>query len=246
MSHCGILTATLRAGHNSAMSIIMHDLAGADPALRFSPYCWRIRFALAHKGLPVETIAWRFTDKAAIAFSGQGRVPVIRDGDTVVSDSWAIAEYLDKQYQMPTLFGGAVGRAHARFVNAWADSVMLGGIARLIVRDVLDVVDAKDRDYFRNSRQERFGMSLEDVQAGRDSGVSRFRETLEPLRLVLRHQSWLGGAAPSYADFIIAGTLMWPRCCSRFAVLAEDDPLNAWFERMLDLFGGLGRAARRL
>ena len=77
------------------MAIVMHDLAGADPALRFSPYCWRTRMALAHKGLAVETIPWRFTEKDALAFSGQGRVPVIRDGDRVVSDSWSIAEYLE-------------------------------------------------------------------------------------------------------------------------------------------------------
>ena len=73
------------------MAITMHDLAGADPALRFSPYCWRARMALAHKGLAVETVPWRFTEKDAIAFSGQGRVPVIRDGERVVPDSWSIA-----------------------------------------------------------------------------------------------------------------------------------------------------------
>ena len=28
------------------MAIEMFDLAGADEALRFSPYCWRIRMAL--------------------------------------------------------------------------------------------------------------------------------------------------------------------------------------------------------
>jgi hypothetical protein len=67
------------------MAIVMHDLAGADPALRFSPYCWRTRMALAHKGLEVETIPWRFTERDALAFSGQGRVPVIRDGERVVS-----------------------------------------------------------------------------------------------------------------------------------------------------------------
>ena len=95
------------------MTIVMHDLAGADPALRFSPYCWRTRMALAHKGLAVETIPWRFTEKDALAFSGQGRVPVIRDGDRVVSDSWAIAEYLEDAYpDRPSLFGGA-NRARA-------------------------------------------------------------------------------------------------------------------------------------
>ena len=201
--------------------------------------------ALAHKDLPVETIPWRFTEKAALAFSGQGRVPVIRDGDRVVSDSWAIAEYLEDTYpDRPSLFGGETGRAHARFVNAWADGVMLGGIARLIVRDLLDVVAPEDRVYFRESREARFGRTLEAVQEGRESRVAGFRESLLPVRLVLGRQDWLGGHAPSYADYIVFGSLQWPRCASRFELLAKDDPVTAWRERMLDLFDGLGRNAK--
>jgi glutathione S-transferase len=226
------------------MSIIMHDLAGADPGLRFSPYCWRTRFALAHKGMPVETVPWRFTEKDAIAFSGQGRVPVIRDGDRVVSDSWTIAEYLEEICPMPALFGGPIGRAHALFINSWADSVLLGGIARFIVRDLLDVIDPRDQVYFRTSREARFGVTLEQVQAGREDRLAAFRESLLPIRLVLRKQEWVGGASPSYADHIIAGTLMWPRCATRFALLADDDPVAVWFGRMLDQYGGLGRGAR--
>ncbi len=227
------------------MSIVLYDLAGADPDLRFSPYCWRTRFALAHKGLPVETVPWRFTDGALIAFSGQGKVPVLRDEETVVSDSWAIAGYLEDQVPTPTLFGGATGRAHALFVNAWADAALVGGIARFIVRDLLDVIDPKDRDYFRTSREARFGRSLEAVQDGREDRLAAFRELLQPVRLVLRRQQWLGGAAPSYADHIVAGTLMWPRCASRFVLLEDNDPVAQWQERMLDLYGGIGRAARR-
>lgn len=228
------------------MAIEMHDLAGADASVRFSPYCWRTRLALAHKGLLVQTIPWRFTEKDALAFSGQGRVPVIRDGDRVVHDSWAIAEYLEDTYpDRPSLFGGATGRAHARFINAWADSVVLMAIARLIVRDVLDVVDAKDRGYFRESREERFGMTLEAVQEGRDVRVAEFRALLTPARLVLGRQPWLGGKMPTYADHILFGTLQWPRCASRFEVLAEDDPVAEWRERMLDLFDGLGRQVPR-
>jgi glutathione S-transferase len=222
----------------------MHDLAGADPDLRFSPYCWRTRFALAHKGMPVETIPWRFTERDAIAFSGQARVPVIRDGERVVFDSWSIAEYLEEICPTPALFGGPIGRAHALFINGWADSVLVGGIARFIVRDLLDVIDPKDVDYFRSSREARFGMKLEQVQAGREDRLAAFHDSLLPIRLVLRKQPWLGGAAPSYADHIIAGTLMWPRCASRFALLADDDPVTAWFGRMLDQYGGLGRGAK--
>jgi glutathione S-transferase len=227
------------------MAIVMYDLAGADPALRFSPYCWRTRMALAHKGLAVETIPWRFTEKDVIGFSGQGRVPVLRDGATVVSDSWAIAEYLEDAYpDRPSLFGGATGRAHGRFINAWADNVVLGGIARLIVRDLFDIIDPKDRGYFRESRETRFGATLEAVQEGRESRVVEFRASLVPVRSVLDKQHWLGGDAPSYADYILFGTLQWPRCASRFALLAADDQIAAWRDRMLDLFDGLGRKAK--
>jgi glutathione S-transferase len=227
------------------MSIVLYDLAGADPDLRFSPYCWRTRFALAHKGVPVETVPWRFTETEAIAFSGQGKVPVIQDAGTTVSDSWAIAEYLEDQYPTPTLFGGATGKAHAQFINAWADGVLVGGIARFIVRDLFDIIDPKDRAYFRSSRESRFGKTLEAVQDGREDRLAAFRDLLLPVRLVLRRQDWLGGAAPSYADHILAGTLMWPRCASRFALLEDSDPVSKWLDRMLDLYGGLGRRAKR-
>jgi glutathione S-transferase len=230
------------------MPIVVYDLAGADPALRFSPYCWRTRMALAHKGLDVETVPWRFTDKDMIAFSGQGRVPVIRDNETVVSDSWAIACYLEAHYpERPSLFGGAAGQAHARLINAWADAMVAGAAARLVVRDVFDAIDPKDRDYFRSSREQRFGATLEAVQDdGRANRLAAFRDSLTPARLVLRAQPWLGGAAPSYADYILFGTLQWPRCVSRFEVLAPDDPVLAWQDRALDLYGGLGRLARRV
>ena len=67
------------------MTIQLYELAGKDDR-RFSPYCWRARMALEHKGLDYETVPVRFTDKDLIAFSGQERIPVVRDGDNVVSD----------------------------------------------------------------------------------------------------------------------------------------------------------------
>ena len=92
------------------MSITLHELAGAEDDRRFSPFCWRVRMALLHKGLAFEALPWRFTDKATIAFSGQEKVPVIVDGDRVVSNSWKIALYLEETYpDRPSLFGGQTG-----------------------------------------------------------------------------------------------------------------------------------------
>jgi glutathione S-transferase len=221
----------------------LFELAGADPARLFSPFCWRTRMALAAKGLRAETIPWRFTDKAAIAPHGAEKVPVLVDGDRAIHDSWAIAEYLEQTYpDRPSLFGGAVGRDYARFVNAFADAVLLGGIARLIIADIHAVLAPQDQAYFRASREKRFGMALEAVQADRDTAVLGFRQALHPLRMVLRAQPFLGGAAPLYPDAIVFGCFQWARCTSPFRLLAEDDPLEAWRQRMLDLHGGLARA----
>ena len=35
------------------------------------------------------------TEADRLAFSGQGKVPVLVDGDKVISDSWTIAYYLE-------------------------------------------------------------------------------------------------------------------------------------------------------
>src|SRR5690348_2008567 len=119
------------------MSLILYDLAGADADRRFSPYCWRIRLAIAQKQLPVETIPWRFTDKEVIAFSGQGRVPVMVDASKTISGSWAIADYLESKYPGgQSLFGGQPATPLTRFVESWTDNVLLPGIAPLILVDV--------------------------------------------------------------------------------------------------------------
>ena len=40
----------------------LYELCGSDPQRVFSPFCWRSRMALAHKGLEFESIPWRFTE----------------------------------------------------------------------------------------------------------------------------------------------------------------------------------------
>lgn len=228
------------------MSIELFDLAGADASVRFSPFCWRTRLALAHKGLAVDCQPWRFTEKSKIEFSGQGRVPVLRDGDHIVSDSWVIAKYLEVRYpDRPTLFGGGAGEAHAHFVNSWADTVLQPGIARLIIADVWSCLAEQDRDYFRTSREERFGAKLETIQSTRDADVAAFRRLLQPLRTTLATQAYLGGSTASYADYIVIGGFQWARATSGFELLEASDAVALWRERMLDLFDGLARTAPR-
>ena len=60
--------------------------------------------------------------------------------------------------------------------------------------------------------------------------------------MVLRDRPWLGGAHPLYVDYMLFGILQWPRVASPFVMLEADDPVTEWFERMLDLYDGLGRS----
>lgn len=222
----------------------LYDLAAADPDRRFSPYCWRSKFALAHKGLDFETVPWRFTEREALAFSGQGRVPVLVDGERVVFDSWTIANYLEDAYpDRPSLFGGEGGRAATRFVNSWADTVLNLGIIRVVLLDIHEHLNEQDRVYFRESREKRFGVRLEDVVTDRPAKIAALRASLEPLRAMLAGQPYLGGQHPLYADFIVLGSFQWARCISPVPLLEPGDPVFAWRERMLDALDGVGRRA---
>jgi glutathione S-transferase len=222
------------------MTITLYDLAGADPARRFSPNCWRTRMALAHKGLVVDAVPWRFTDKDAIAFSGQGAVPVIVDDGRCVVDSWEIARYLEEAYpDRPSLFGGKAGVTPIRFIQAWTERVLQPGVGRMIMADIFAILHEKDRAYFRETREKRFGMALEAVSADREERLPAFRQSLEPLRVVLTGAPYLGGESPNYADYVVFGAFQWARCVSPFRLLAEDDPILAWQKRLRTLFGGL-------
>lgn len=228
------------------MAITLYELVGRDD-LRFSPYCWRTRFALAHKGLAFDTVPVRFADKQAIAFSGQDRIPVLRDGDRVVHDSWTIACYLDEAYpDRPPLFASRAERAMARLINSWADIEINPKFILLVVRDVYDNIDERDRAYFLETREKRFGMTLDALHALRDERLPAARAALAPVRTVLADQPFLAGDEPGYADYILMGTCQWLRIVSPYAAIEPDDAVHEWRSRMLALFGGMAAEATAL
>jgi len=224
------------------MALQLFELVGTDEDRPFSPYCWRTRMALAHKGLDITSIPWRFTEREAISRHKSEKVPVLIDGEHAVSDSWAIANYLEDTYpDRPSLFGGEGGRAMGRMINWWGDTVVIGGMFPFIVADIHSHLRPVDQAYFRQTREARFGKTLEEVASTREQGVEAFRKSLDPMRLTLKTQPFLGGSAQNYADYIVFGGFQWARAISPFQLLASDDLVYAWREKMLDSFGGLAR-----
>jgi glutathione S-transferase len=126
-------------------------------------------------------------------------------------------------------------------LNWWGDVAVVGGMFPLIVADIPGHLHPVDAVYFRTSREARFGKPLEEMVAGREKTVEGFRRALDPMRLTLRTQAFLGGDAPNYADYIVFGAFQWARAVSPFKLLAENDPVYAWRERLLDAFDGMAR-----
>ncbi|HEV7317594.1 MAG TPA: glutathione S-transferase family protein [Ensifer sp.] len=220
----------------------LYSLCGADRTRPFSPHVWKTAMSLAHKQLDFEIAPVGFTEIPALEDGATRLVPLLRDGETLVKDSFEIALYLEETYpDRPPLFAGEGGRGTARFVEAWSQATLHPAIIRIIIRDIHDRLDPVDQAYFRQSREKRFGASLEAVAEGGAAALESLTEKLEPLRHMLKSQEFLGGASPLFADYIVFGAFQWARIVSPQRLLQPGDPVCDWFERCLDLHNGLGR-----
>jgi glutathione S-transferase len=220
------------------------ELGGRDDC-RFSTFSWRTRLALHHKGLSFAVHPVAVSDKAAIGFSGQGKVPILKHDGRVIPDSWAIALYLEKEFpERPTLFGGEIGQTLTHVFNVWADRELIPALIPFLMRDVLDCVGEADGAHLRLQIESAMKKTLEDLSAGREQAVQAFRRKLQPVRKALETRNFLGGAAPAYADYVLFGLLQWARVISPAKVLEDGDAVAAWFERVLDLYDGVGRKER--
>ena len=220
--------------------ITLWELGGKE-ARRYSLFSWRARMALAHKGLAFETQPVRLCDKATIAFSGGKTVPILRDGETVVRDSWKIAEYLEMRYPQHTLFGGDIGRGVTHAFNTWVDRALVGLMMPVVAPDIHERVDPADASYFRAMAEGVTKQTLDAMRENRDDALKRLGRGLEPMQALLKRQAYVCGEQPAYADYILFSIFQWARVMSPREVLAPEDPLSAWRERVLDLFGAFAR-----
>jgi glutathione S-transferase len=75
-----------------------------------SPFAWRVMLALEIKKIPYTPHLIEFSKKQHrapefLALNPRGKVPLIKDGDFVLSESLAILAYLDRKVPEPPLFG---------------------------------------------------------------------------------------------------------------------------------------------
>jgi glutathione S-transferase len=230
---------------NSAEMIRLYELV-LENGRSASPYVWRVRYALAHKGVHCESIPVGFTEVSRICGGRFKTVPVIEHGDTVLAESWDIAEYLDRAFPgPPALFAGPAELAMVRLTDAWFTAEILRKMFGVYVLDVHNAARPEDRGYFRESREKFLkGVTLENFTGDRGPRLAALRAALTPLRAHLSRFPYLGGSAPNYADYIALGAFLWVASVSTLPLLAHDDSLREWIERGFGLYGGLGRDPR--
>ena len=223
--------------------ITLYDLQLAS-GCTISPFVWRTKYALAHKGLDVDIVPGGFTGILERTGGRSERLPAIVDGDKWVLDSWVIAEYLDETYpDRPMLFEGPSMKVLTKFIDGWLWRTAIGPWFRCYILDYHNLSLPQDQDYVRTTRENIFlgGQKLEDVQAGREDRLPLVPPTLEPLRQLLRETPWLGGDTPNFADYTALAVFLWTGSVATTPPLTEDDPLRDWLDRGFDLYDGLGR-----
>lgn len=214
------------------MTARLYDLAGAGD-LRFSPYCFRAKLALAVKGVAVETIPVPFTGIRSIGHGSFRTLPVLEDSGELVGDSFSIALHLERFYpDRPALFApGEAGQAAARLAEGFMNLVLHPKLLPAMVLDIHNSLQAVDQPYFRHSRESRLGRTLEEVQAGRAGKLEELRLLLWPLRHALTGRAFLGGEHPMFVDAAVFGSIAWSVAIGTVDLLGDDPVLVPWFWR---------------
>jgi glutathione S-transferase len=165
----------------------------------------RVALALAHKGLEVESIPVDPADRAPLrAVSGQDLVPVLVDGDTIISDSTRILHYLEARFPDPPLF--PTDRARAAEVE-----VFLDWFNRAWKREPNLITDALERG--EGDREDVFRWG------------DRMQRRLDLFEALLSDRDHLFG------DFGAADCVAWPFLRYAVAIDPDDDEL---FHRVLN------------
>lgn len=225
--------------------LTLFELCGANSEIRFSPYVWRIKMMLEHKGLDYDTKTITFTDKSALEGSGFNRVPVIKHDEKWISESLDIARYLEEVFPPKPLFETPLAAQQAVIINNWMDQNILSPVFMMIVADIFDVLDSDSQVYFRETREARIGCTIESTRGAREERRDAFKASLGPIEAILEDNHFLSGPTPAFADHCLMGPIMFARVTSSFDPFDGSKAIQEWRERMLDQYDGFARNAAR-
>lgn len=160
-----------------------------------SPFCRKVRLTLAEKRIEVELVEERYWEQGAdfLRRNPAGKVPVLRLGERVLSESQAICEYLDETVPDPPLIPrDPMKRYEVRRLCAWFDDKFHHEVTTNLLYERLMKKVMKS--------------GYPDGKAIRE-GASRIKYHLDYMGWLLEQRNWLAGDQMTLADFSAAAHL---------------------------------------
>jgi glutathione S-transferase len=194
-----------------------------------SPFVWRVMLTLEVKKLPYESKLLEFSkgeNKTAsyLQLNPRGKVPTLKDGDFVLSESLAIMAYLDRKYPDPVLFGKPPEET--------------GLIWRVLCECESYMVPAGDKIV----RPIFFGKGLDQTETIQQA-AENVRGELKRLDEQLAHSPWLVGNDISAADI---GVFPLIQLLLRAASKEAARPLSLGLLPLAQTFPNLHRWVQRI
>ena len=188
-----------------------------------SQFSEKVRLILDYKGLAYRKIEVTpgMGQLDLFRISGQRQAPVLKDGNTIVADSTAIALYLDKTYpDKPIIPTNPQEKATCLLLEQWADE-SIGARGRVLLLEGLknsnlrtSILPSGTPDLLKNliGSIPREAMDVLGLGAGLTpeaikTATTEMHRSLESICMLLEQNScaYLVGATPTLADLTIAG-----------------------------------------
>jgi glutathione S-transferase len=153
-----------------------------------SPFSWRVLLACEVKGIPYVSHRLAFDKKEhqtpdMLKLNPRGKLPVMRHGDFVLSESLAIIRYLDHIHPANSLFGS----------NAQEESRIWSQVTEF---------DSFVSPTFLKVALPVFMNTIEGKEEEIKSAAILVHEELQRLEDRLKHNPWLAGTSISAADVV--------------------------------------------
>ncbi|MEB3293999.1 MAG: glutathione S-transferase family protein [Synechococcales bacterium] len=189
-----------------------------------SHYAEKVRFILDYKGLEYRKVEVTpgVGQIEVFQLSGQRQVPVLKDEGTVIADSTAIAEFLDRKYpEKPVIPTEGCIRGQALILEQWADEVFSSNARKgLLVSSTQNPVfrtaflPTATPDLLKNlvnalPSLDFLGNLAAPVGLSADRVKDDLRQNLSWLCSILAEQPYLVGNQPTIADFAVAGLSLY-------------------------------------
>jgi glutathione S-transferase len=188
-----------------------------------SHFSEKVRLVLDYKGLAYRKIevvpgVGQFD---LFRISGQRQVPVLKDGNKVITDSTAIALYLDKTYpDRPIIPTDPQKKATCLLLEQWADnsigvkgrSILLEGLKSSSLRT--SILPSGTPDIFKNlvgsiptEAIDLLGLGVGLTPEAMRAAKAEMHRSLESVCMLLTQNSgaYLTGDTPTLADLTVAG-----------------------------------------